>query len=239
MLRRRSNRTQFIVALGFATLVGLGLFAYDAWRNHSLTFDYLIWNLFLAWLPLLFAVKLMRVLRYKLWSSWEGLAWSVLWLVFLPNSFYMISDYIHLQDVPSNDVLYYAVMFTSFIYTGVVLGFSSLYLLHLKLRHRLPSQLANFCVALILFICSFGIYIGRDLRWNSWNLLTNPGGLLFDVSDRLQHPAAYPQMILTVVTFFVLLLSMYGLLWRGIRMVRQPAGPPGGKVLVTPEQRRD
>jgi uncharacterized membrane protein len=223
MVKRRSNRTQFLVALGFATLVSIGLFAYNAWHDHTVAYSYLIWNLFLAWLPLLFAGRLISVLRYKLWSSWEGLAWSVLWLIFFPNSFYMVSDFIHLQDVAPSEVLYYVVMFSSFIYTAVILGFCSLYLIHLQMRRRLPPGLANFCVLLLLFICSVGIYIGRDLRWNSWNVLTNPGGLLFDVSDRLQHPSAYPQMILVIITFFVLQVSMYGLLWRGIRLVRHPA----------------
>lgn len=223
MFKLRSNRARFIAALGFATTVGIGLFAYDASHRHSLAYDYLIWNLFLAWLPLVFAVRLTQVLRHKLWSSWEGLTWTVLWFIFLPNSFYMVSDFIHLQDVPSSSTLYYAVMFTSFIYTAVALGFSSLCLVHLKLYQRFPKRLANFCVGITLLICSYGIYIGRDLRWNSWNVLTNPGGLLFDLSDRFQHPDAYPQMLLTTTIFFVLLASMYGLLWSGIRMVRKPS----------------
>lgn len=217
----RLPRTQFIVALGIATLISVGLFAYGAWRNSSLVYGYLLWNLFLAWLPLLFAVRLVTLLRHKLWSSWEGLATSVLWLVFLPNSFYMISDFIHLENVQRIDVLYDSLMFTAFIYTGVVLGFSSLYLIHIQLRRRLTARAATFWVAGTLFICSLAVYVGRDLRWNSWDVLTNPGGLLFDVSDRLQHPAAYPQMLVTVITFFLLLASMYNLLWRGARLLRQ------------------
>jgi uncharacterized membrane protein len=197
------------------------LFVYGAWRNHSLAFDYLVWNLFLAWLPLVFAIRLVALLRRKLWSSWEGLATSLLWLVFLPNSFYMISDFIHLQELPRVDVLYDAVMFTAFIYTGVALGFSSLYLVHLQLRRRLSARAAAGWVAVTLFICSSAVYMGRDLRWNSWDILTNPGGLLFDVSDRLQHPAAYPQMLVTIITFFVLLATIYNLLWRGTRLIRQ------------------
>lgn len=73
---------------------------------------------------------------------------------------------------------------------------------------------------MILLLCSFGIFIGRDLRWNSWDFLTNPGGLLFDVTDRLAHLSSYPQMILTVVTFTILLLSMYRLLWYGAGLAR-------------------
>jgi uncharacterized membrane protein len=219
----RSNRTKFLLTLGFATIASLGMFVYEAWHTRSMTFDYLIWNLFLAWLPLVFAARLVSIMRHKLWSSWEGLTWSVLWLVFLPNSFYMISDFIHVQDVQTSDLLYYIFMFTAFIYTGVILGFCSLYLMHIKLRHRLPTRVADFFVALTLFICSVGVYVGRDLRWNSWNIVTNPGGLLFDISDRLLHPSAYPEMILTIVSFFVLLMSMYAVLWRGARLIRQPS----------------
>lgn len=220
MARRRLPRNQYILALGISTLVSVGLFAYGAWRNQSLEFDYLVWNLFLAWLPLVFAVRLVAVLRRKLWSSWEAMGLSVLWLAFLPNSFYMISDFIHLQDVQRFDVVYDTIMLTSFIYTGVTLGFSSLYLIHLQLRRRVSRQAANFCVALTLFLSSAAVYIGRDLRWNSWDILTNPGGLLFDISDRILHPVSYPQMLLTIVSFFVLLLSMYGLLWQGSKLMR-------------------
>ncbi len=119
MAIRRLPRTQYIMALVISTLTSVGLFAYGAWRNHSLEFNYLLWNLFLAWLPLIFAVRLVSVLRHKLWSSWEAMATSLLWLVFLPNSFYMISDFIHLEDVQRVDILFDTVMFTSFIYTGV------------------------------------------------------------------------------------------------------------------------
>jgi uncharacterized membrane protein len=215
----RSPRTQYIIALGFSTLTSLALFAYGAWRNRSLDFDYLVWNLFLAWLPLIFAVRLVTVLQRKLWSSWEAAITSLLWLVFLPNSFYMISDFIHLQDVQRVNILYDTVMFTSFIYTGVVLGFSSLYLIHMQFRHRFTRLTSSAWIATMLLISSAAVYVGRDLRWNSWDVLTNPGGLLFDLSDRVLHPAQYPQMLLAIVSFFVLLLSMYGLLWRGARLL--------------------
>ena len=223
MLERRSPRNQFILTLVASSLVSVGLFAYAAWRNNSGEYNYLIWNLFLAWLPLLFAVRLTAVLKKKLWSSWEGLATSVAWLIFLPNSFYMISDFIHLSEVQRVDVLYDTLMFTSFIYTGVVLGFSSLYLVHLQLRRRLNQVQAALWAGFTLFICSIAIYVGRDLRWNSWDIFTNPGGLLFDVSERLQHPTSYPQMLTTIITFFVLLTSMYAILWSGARFLRSPS----------------
>ena len=220
-----SSRQQFALALGGATLVSVGLYAYGAIVNHRSVHGYLVWNIFLAWLPLVLALWLAKVLSSQLWSSWKALAISVAWLMFLPNSFYMISDYVHLQDVAHANILYDAVLFTSFIYTGVLLGFSSLYIIHLELKRRFPSRLASGTVALTLLLCSFAIYIGRDLRWNSWDILTNPAGLLFDISDRALHPAAYPIMILTVTAFFVLLTSMYALVWRGSQLLRSLGRP--------------
>ncbi len=215
----RSYRAHFITALSLTTLVSVGFFAYGAWLDRSLYYDYLIWNLFLAWLPLIFAYRLAVVLQRKLWSSWEAMGMSMLWLVFLPNSFYMISDFIHLQDV-QHYLLYDALMFTSFIYIGVLLGYSSLYLIHLELNKRFVASTTWWLICLTLLICSFAIYLGRDLRWNSWDILTNPGGLLFDISVRLLHPASYPNMFLTILPFFILLISMYVLVWYSIQLLR-------------------
>lgn len=184
-------------------------------------FGFMCWNLALAWLPLLFAYRLTNVLKHKLWSSWEALAMSMLWILLLPNSFYMITDFIHLQDVKRVDLLFDVLMFTSFVYTGLLVGFTSLYMVHLQLMRRLTPVAASAWIAGVLLICSGAIYIGRDLRWNSWDVLTNPGGLLFDISDRLLHTASYPQMIVTVTAFFVLLCSMYNLFWQATIALRQ------------------
>ena len=217
-LKRQSHSQQFATALVLSSLVSEALFGYNVVHTHSVDFDYLSWNLLLAWLPLIFAARLTAVLKHKLWSSWEALTLSVLWLGFLPNSFYMISDFIHLQDVAQSSVVYDALILTSFIYTGVTLGFSSLFLIHLHLRRRLPPMQAASWVGITLFISSVAIYFGRDLRWSTWDVLTNPGGLLFDASDRLLHITSYPQMVISIVAFFALLGTMYNLLWRGAHL---------------------
>lgn len=225
MQKWRSARGQFMVALLVSSLVGVGLYGYGAWRNESLEFGYLLWNLVLAWLPLLLAARLVLILRRKRWSSWEGLTLSLLWLVFLPNSFYIISDLIHLQGAERVDLLADVVMFMSFIFTGLVLGFSSLYLVHLQLKRHLARRTAAGWIMAVLWLCSVGIYIGRDLRWNTWDILVNPGGLLFDISDRLLHPAAYPQMFVTIFSFFVVLTSLYAVILRGADLLRQAQAP--------------
>ncbi len=207
-----------------ASGASIGLFAAGVVRNHTYDYNYMIWNLFLAWLPLLLIIWLQRTLQHKRWSSWQGITLSVLWLGFLPNSFYMVTDYIHLLDTPRVDVLYDAVMLTAFAITGLALGYISLYLFHVELRKRIPSVSAARVVAFILLLCSFAVYLGRDLRWNTWDLFVNPAGILFDVSDRLINPRAHPQMFVTILSFMVLLGMLYLLIWNVIRTIR-PSAP--------------
>jgi uncharacterized membrane protein len=216
MRKRRhfTSRERVVASLVGLTVVSVGLFGAGALTNHSLQFGYLLWNLFLAWVPLGMMAILFRVLNTRLWSSWLPFCLTLLWLVFLPNSFYMISDFIHIQDVARHDLLYDVVMFTSFIFTGALVGFCSLYRVHAELRKRMSMMLSSTLIGIILFLCSFAIYLGRDLRWNSWDVLVNPAGILFDVSDHLIHPLQHLNMFSTIASFFVLLASLYLVGWQ-------------------------
>lgn len=205
------------IAAGAAIL----LFIVDTLTGDSFTQSYLIWNLFLAAVPLLLARWLRWTLTRKPWSSWEGLLVSAIWLAFLPNSFYMVSDFIHLAGPSADRLLFDAVMLTAFVYAALLFGFTSLYIVHKELLRRLSRQTAWFIVCTILVVCSIAIYIGRDLRWNSWDVLVDPAGVLFDLSARLLHPGQYMQVLAVVLPFFTLLSSMYVGTWHGARLVRR------------------
>lgn len=206
----------------FASSVSIGLYAVGALRGYGSTYTYLLGNLILAWLPLLFIRILLRELGKRNWSSWQGIVATMLWLVFLPNSFYIVTDYIHLQLVPDSDILYVAVMITSFVLNGLILGYISLYLFHSELRRRLSSVQTKAMLAVVLLACSFAIYLGRYLRWNTWDVVLDPAGVLFDVSNRLISPWSYPRMILTTTVFFILLSSMYVVMYNVVRYLRTP-----------------
>ena len=208
----------FVVSLIYLTLVSVGLFIAGAISNHSLELWYLLWNLFLAWLPLLFVLWLLHMLRHKAWSSWQGITLSLLWLGFLPNSFYMISDFIHLQDYQRVDLVYDTAMFASFVLTSLFLGYASLYLIHTELAKRFKSRLTPwFWVCTILLLCSFAIYLGRDLRLNTWDILVSPPGILFDVSEIVLHPMSHGIAFTTTLTFFILIMSVYIVVWQFVR----------------------
>lgn len=209
-----SGRARLGLALGASSLASVGLYIIGAFSNANSAFGYLPWNLTLAWIALLVALWLERTLRRSLWSSWYALAVTALWLAILPNTFYMISDFVHIQEAGRVDLLYDVVMFSSFILNGVILGFLSVAIVHNQLLKRLTARTAFAMVGFVLLLCSFAVYIGRELRWNTWDILTNPSSLLFDVSDRLINPHEHPHALTTTASFFVLLLSVYIVLWQ-------------------------
>lgn len=214
-----SPGAQLVLSLGAASVVSVCFWATGAIAEGRYHEGYLIWNLFLAWLPLLFATLLVRLLRMKAWSSWSGLGLTFLWLVFLPNSFYMVSDFIHITEVPSDALLYNSLMFASFIFCGTIVGFLSLHMVHTELRKRLPRRQTLTVLAVVLLACSFAIYLGRNLRWNSWDILVNPAGLLFDVSDRVLHPQSHPQTFAITFSFFVFLVTFYAVTLCAVRAI--------------------
>jgi uncharacterized membrane protein len=220
-----STRSRLGLALAAASLASVALFLAGAMRNHSLTFDYLIYNLVLAWIPLGLTLWLQRMLRTKLWSGWAPFLLTLFWLGFLPNTFYMISDYIHLQEVARVDLIYDVIMFSSFILNAFMLGLVSLYIVHGELRKRVSLAVSWWMIAATIFLTSFAIYIGRDLRWNTWDVLLNPASILFDVSDRLLAPHQHPEMFTTTLGFGVLISSIYVVLWYAARALRQQKVP--------------
>ncbi len=214
MSSRHSAIAGVVQALGLATLLCAAFYIWRVVDIGQVAFSYLPWNLVLAWIPLVLVALLVRGLRTRAWSSWPMLLLSLAWLLFLPNSFYLVSDYIHLQDIVYGNILYDAILFTMFVFTGLLLGFCSVYMFHLELRKRLSPRTSAAGVGFVLLACSFAIYIGRDLRWNSWDVLSSPAGLLFDLSDRIVRTSGYHAMAGTVAAFFALLGGMYVVGWR-------------------------
>ncbi len=211
---------RLLYALIASNSVTLVLFLLRSAESQTDRYWFLVWNLFLAWLPLSFAVWLAVRLRTASWLAWQNILLTVLWLGFLPNSFYLASDLIHLHETGEVSLLYDIVMFCSFIFNAYIAGFMSVYTMHRQLIRRFATRWAYMMIAGVLLACSFAIYLGRSLRWNSWDVLVNPAGILFDVSDRVVNPAAHPQSFVTTVTFFLLLMSTYAVVWELIRLLQ-------------------
>ena len=213
-MRRLGRNYPLVSAILLSNAASVGLFIAGAMFYDDSRYWYLNWNLFLAWLPVLFVLWLVNYLKNHSWQSWQAIILTLLWLVFLPNSFYIISDLIHLQTDYISNALFTTVMMVSFSINGLILGFGSLYIMHRQLLKRIGAQSAHLLIAAVLLLCSFAIYLGRYLRWNTWDVLINPAGLLFDVSDRIINVREHPQTFVTTVIFFVLLGSLYAVIWQ-------------------------
>ncbi len=220
-MSRAPSKRGVIISIIVANLTSVFLFGLRIIATHDTTYWFMFWNLILAWMPVLFAWMLVKRLKVERWQKPIPVLLSLLWLGFLPNSFYIISDLVHLQSTGEIGLLYDSVLFVSLILNGMLAGFISLYWVHKALLERQRARLAHGLIIASLFITSFAIYFGRSLRWNTWDVLVNPAGLLFDVSERVINPFEHPQVFVTTLTFFLLLGTSYLVIWEGLEFIRK------------------
>jgi len=200
--------------------VAILLFALRSFEAQTDRYWFLLWNLVLAWVPLAIVWLLVKRISKGSWLTWQNIALTLIWLVFLPNSFYLISDLIHLHETGEVSLMYDVVMFSSFIFNGLIAGMMSLFLVHRELYKRVSAMRAYTLVGAVLLACSYAIYLGRSLRWNSWDMLISPAGMLFDVSEQVVNPTLHTQTFTTTMMFFVLLMSIYAVLWEMTRALK-------------------
>jgi uncharacterized membrane protein len=184
----------------------------------------LIWNLGLAWLPLIFALRFYRLhgAPRPQWL-WLGL-YVISWFFFFPNAPYIVTDLIHLRTRPPVPLWFDVVMLMAFAWTGLLLGYLSLFLMQAVVRRRRGGAWSWTFAVGMLAVGSFGIYLGRFARWNSWDVLARPFGLAGDVVRRLDF-INQPQMAGFCVTFFAFSLLSYVTLFALIQL-HAPEPPP-------------
>lgn len=201
--------------------LSVGLYLLRVLITGSSRFLFLNWNLLLAWLPLVAAWLLSTHLKAGRWLSWQAIALTVLWLGLLPNSFYLMTDLIHLKSSSSQNLLFDAVMLMAFALSGLMLGLVSAYMMHKLLRKRLGRKYGWLAIHACLLLSSFAIYLGRYLGWNSWDLLINPFYILLDLTGRLTDTEDLGMTIRTTILFFCFISVAYIAFYDGVRSVKK------------------
>lgn len=216
MVRAKSTpfTTQVLYTLCYSSLVSVALLVVRMAVAGNTRFLFIVWNLALAWLPLAFALGLRINLAKKPLLSWQNLGLLGLWLGFLPNSFYIMSDLVHLQSSGETFVLYDIAMLMSFIINGFILGYISVYLVHMQLAKYLSNRVTNTILVGVFLACGFAIYLGRYLRWNTWDIVLNPMGILFDITERVINPFLHIQTFIVTGVFAVVLTSTYAVIFQ-------------------------
>jgi uncharacterized membrane protein len=145
-------------------------------------YNFLLWNLFLGFLPFAFAYLLL-VFNSIYQNNLLLYVMSLVWLLFYPNAPYMITDFIHIQ-AESTTVIYDTLVIFSIAILSLFYGFFSLKIIHQIWKTRFSAKIATFAIIAALLLSSLGIYLGRILRLNSWDFFLHP---LHTVESTLNH----------------------------------------------------
>lgn len=191
----------------FSTLFCFLLIATRVYFSGYITFVFLVWNLFLAWIPYLISKYLIHHI-----SDIKKISLFFLggvWLLFFPNAPYILTDLIHLK--PRADVPFWfdLVLLLSFAWTGVLLGYKSLHNIQKIIQQLYGKTKALIFVVFCLFISGYGIYLGRFERFNSWDILTQPFSLLYEIKETILHPFDHFHTYGVTLLFGVFLLIGY------------------------------
>ena len=207
-VRISDRRLATFAALGLASVLCVGLLAVREVYGFGADYRFLGWNLFLAWIPFALALTLYDSDRRR--RGLEVLVpLAVVWLLFLPNAPYLVTDFVHIGSYQTAPAWFDAGMVASFAVTGLVLGLVSVLLVQGVLARRYGNLVGWLMLPPILLLCSAGIYLGRVHRFNSWDAVTHPGALLDTLAVRLSDPVPRPETIVALVGLMGMLAVAY------------------------------
>ena len=205
------------LALMFSSGVSVALVLARVIYTRDPSYGFLIWNLFLAWLPLLFALLARDEFRAgdRLNCRWRFAAFTAAWLLFFPNAPYIFTDVIHLTTYYYGHFWVDLILILNTALTGLVLGFMSLFLMQSLVARLLGWFMSWLFIAGVVSLSGFAIYLGRFLRLNSWDVLFQPLKLYHGIGSWFSNPitnggsAAFP--ILFATFLFITYVMLYAL----------------------------
>ena len=212
-LQRVSDRRLVtLVLLVLASILCVALVVVRVEYTATYEYRFLIWNLFLAWLPFAFALALYDGYRRGRRSVYLG-SFGVLWLLFLPNAPYVLTDFVHLEDPGAAPLWYDALTVAAFAFTALVLGLGSLFLVHTVIAAARGAAAGWAAGFLALGLSSVGIYLGRFLGLNSWDAVVDPRSVLTPIGAKLDESLVHPRFLAVTIAFTSFLVLAYLLLY--------------------------
>ncbi|WP_169312760.1 DUF1361 domain-containing protein [Owenweeksia hongkongensis] len=173
----------------FSIILCMALITARVLYTSSILYLFLVWNLILAGIPYLLSEKLKTKTSLKL----STVSLLVLLILFLPNAPYITTDLFHLRGNFGDSIWYDTLLILSFAWSGLLLFFHSLNNINAFMRQWLPHGKRVLLLVAIILLCAYGIYIGRYLRFNSWDVVSNPFSLLSQMLDHVMNPFSHPR----------------------------------------------
>jgi uncharacterized membrane protein len=211
------RRIAMVASLALLSLFVVAMIGFRVLYAQSSEHTAIAWNLLLAWIP--FALALLVYDRARSGVMSPALVGAgVLWLLFLPNAPYIVTDLKHVGSGGPVPVLYDVMLLSAAAWTGLLLGLTSLYLMHSVARRLVGAATAWALVLGALALSSFGIYLGRVQRWNSWDVFVRPGPLLNQIASGVVDPLSHPRPIAVTILFTSFLLASYLVFYSLVRL---------------------
>ncbi len=179
---------------------------------HSNSFIYLFWNIFLAILPFIISSILLWYANKKKLIMPVLVVGGIIWLLLFPNAPYIVTDLIHIGQGKSMLVLYDTVLLFSSAWLGLMLGMYSLSHIHEIIKARFSPMVASITFVLIILFTSFGIYLGRFLRFNSWDVFINPVLFFNNIWKVFAQPKDHSEAYLFTALFAFFIFMSYRIL---------------------------
>jgi uncharacterized membrane protein len=201
----------------FFLLAGATIFSVAVWRVRSeysgtVHYAFLIWNLFRAWIPFIIAYFTYTLTLKRQWVYVVIPIAAFFWMIFFPHAPYILTDFQHLASHWTNLPVWYDVMMLIwFAFTGLLLGMVSLFLMQEIIRREFGRWMGWSFVTLVAGLSSAGIYMGRFLRWNSWDIILNPSDIALYTIQSAQDPSlqSIGFMGLFAAFFLFLYITLY------------------------------
>lgn len=220
----------FATAISLVLVIGLVLAAENVpagLRRHG----YLIWNLFLAWVPLIFALLADEQFQAGTKRHWRLAGLIFGWLIFFPNAPYIFTDLVHISLATARHYWADLAIILTCALTGLMLWFVSLYLMQGLVARKFGGAKGWVFVAAMAALSSFGIYLGRFLRFNSWDLLTKPGDVYQGVSSWTSSAFSEKMTVAFPLLFTAFLFTSYLMLYALTHLSpAKPAMVPADKL---------
>ena len=173
-------------------------------------FAFLLFNLGLAWIPLLAAGVAYAASRRRVTFYLVMPICTLVWLIFFPNAPYLLTDFGHLAYANANTPQWFdVIVLVWFAWTGLILGITSLYLIQEIVRRTFNALIGWIFTVSAVILSSVGVYMGRFLRWNSWDLLQDPLPIAREMYGIVRHPITYLPTYVFTILFTLLILFIY------------------------------
>ncbi|MGL4631495.1 MAG: DUF1361 domain-containing protein [Leadbetterella sp.] len=190
-----------IVILSFLSLF---LIAVRIIGSNNWAFIFLVKNLFLAWIPFGFICLANKFLKLDM-QKWRlrSLLALLACIAFLPNSFYIITDLIHINDYTEIKLWYDPALIFVTAFAGMSIGLYSMYILDTIIRRKFSSFFSWTSILGLSFLLAYGIYLGRYLRLNSWEIASDPFTVVSTVISTISSIEAIKTTLLFGCILFV------------------------------------